>query len=151
MVASQHTPAGPVEQLEVEIMRYIARLHREKAGDYSVAVVELPGCFSAADTLQEAISNAEEAILGHLDVMVEDGMPIPLPCSEPPQDLERNELLVAVEVDLSKIALSGKPVRLNVSIPERAVALIDRAAKRAGMSRSGFLTTAALTYAERDR
>ena len=111
----------------------------------------MPGCFSAADTLQEAISNAEEAILGHLDVMVEDGMPIPLPCTEPPQDLGRNELLVAIEVDLSKIALSGKPVRLNVSIPERAVALIDRAVKRAGMSRSGFLTTAALTYAERDR
>ena len=76
---------------------------------------------------------------------------LPLTFSEPPQDLERNELLVAIEVDLSKIALSGKPVRLNVSIPERAVALIDRAAKRAGMSRSGFLTTAALTYAERDR
>ena len=83
MAASQHTPAGAVEGLGVGIMRYIARLHREKAGDYSVAVVELPGCFSAADTLQEAISNAEEAILGHLDVMVEDGMPIPLPCSEP--------------------------------------------------------------------
>ena len=132
-------------------MRYIARLHRENAGGYSVSVVELPGCFSAADTLQEAISSAEEAILGHLDVMVEDGMPIPPPCSEPPHDLARNELLVAVEVDLSKIELSGKSVRLNVSIPERAVTLIDRAAKRAGMSRSGFLTTAALTYADRNR
>ena len=47
--------------------------------------------------------------------------------------------------------LDRVPGDVVAEIRERAVALIDRAAKRAGMSRSGFLTTAALTYAERDR
>ncbi|HET7925874.1 MAG TPA: type II toxin-antitoxin system HicB family antitoxin, partial [Rhodanobacteraceae bacterium] len=34
---------------------------------YGVIVPDLPGCFSAGDTLEEAIANAEEAILLHLE------------------------------------------------------------------------------------
>ena len=60
-----------------------------------------------------------------------------------------DEILAAIHVDLDKLAVSNKTVRLNVTIPERAVALIDHAAKLAGTSRSGFLTQAALTFIER--
>ena len=38
-------------------------------------------------------------------------------------------MVAVVDIDLNKLALSGKTVRLNVSIPERTVALIDRAAR----------------------
>ena len=58
-------------------------------------------------------------------------------------------MLALVDIDLNKLTLSSKTVRLNVTIPERTVALIDHAAKRAGTSRSAFLTHAALTYMER--
>ena len=34
---------------------------------YGVIVPDLPGCFSAGDTMEEAIANAEEAILLHLE------------------------------------------------------------------------------------
>ena len=60
-----------------------------------------------------------------------------------------DEILAAIHGDLDKLAVSNKTVRLNVMIPERAVALIDHAAKLAGTSRSGFLTQAALTFIER--
>ncbi|SFI13118.1 type II toxin-antitoxin system HicB family antitoxin [Modicisalibacter xianhensis] len=40
---------------------------------YSVAVPDLPGCFSAGDTFDEAIANARETIEGHLESLAEHG------------------------------------------------------------------------------
>jgi len=34
---------------------------------YGVVVPDLPGCFSAGDTLDEALTNSQEAILLHLE------------------------------------------------------------------------------------
>ncbi len=44
---------------------------------YGVTVPDLPGCFSAGDTLDEAIAKAKEAITGHIELMVELGQDIP--------------------------------------------------------------------------
>ena len=132
-----------------QVMLFLAKLHRETEGGYSVEVVDLPGCFSAGDTLREALRNSEEAILCHLDGMLADGETIPQPDSDAPVAVAADEILTAVHVDLDKLAVSNKTVRLNVTIPERAVALIDHAAKLAGTSRSGFLTQAALSFIER--
>jgi predicted RNase H-like HicB family nuclease len=40
---------------------------------YGVVVPDLPGCFSAGDTLDEALTNAREAILLHLEGLLDDG------------------------------------------------------------------------------
>ena len=52
-----------------------------------------------------------------------------------------------VEVDLSK--LSGKTKRVNITLPERVLLNIDKAAARMGYTRSGLPTKAALEYVER--
>lgn len=44
---------------------------------WGVAVPDLPGCFSAGDTLDEAMKNACEAIDLHVSTLIEDGDPIP--------------------------------------------------------------------------
>lgn len=44
---------------------------------YGVTVPDLPGCFSAGDTLDEAIAKAKEAITGHIELLVELGQDIP--------------------------------------------------------------------------
>ncbi len=44
---------------------------------YGVTVPDLPGCFSAGDTLDEAIANAKEAITGHIELLIEMGQDIP--------------------------------------------------------------------------
>ena len=48
-----------------------------EAGDertaWGVVVPDLPGCFSAADTLEEALSAAEEAALAWIDAALDDG------------------------------------------------------------------------------
>jgi len=44
---------------------------------WGVAVPDLPGCFSAGDSLDEAMDNARQAIDQHVEIMIEDGAPIP--------------------------------------------------------------------------
>ena len=53
----------------------------EKGSDteaYGVIVPDINGCHSAGDTFEEALKNAKEAIVGHLEILAEDGADIPL-------------------------------------------------------------------------
>lgn len=57
---------------------------------FGVAVPDLPGCFSAGDTVEEAFDNAREAIEAHCEVLAEEGkeLPRPKPMSEWQKDRE---------------------------------------------------------------
>jgi len=52
-------------------------LEPEEDGGYSVHCPALPGCSSQGDTLEEAISNIQEAISLVLKVRQEEGLPPP--------------------------------------------------------------------------
>lgn len=45
---------------------------------FGVVVPDVPGCFSAGDTLDEALTNAREAIEFHLEGLAEDNAEIPV-------------------------------------------------------------------------
>lgn len=45
----------------------------------SMVVSDLPGCFSAGDTIDEAIVNTKEAIELWLEIVIDDGVTIPEP------------------------------------------------------------------------
>jgi predicted RNase H-like HicB family nuclease len=49
----------------------------EPDGGYSVFVPDLPSVATQGETIEEARLNAQEAIEGYLQVMHEDGLPIP--------------------------------------------------------------------------
>jgi len=53
-------------------------IHKEPTSDYGVTVPDLPGCFSAGETLEKALSNTREAIELHLESMLEDGESMPV-------------------------------------------------------------------------
>ena len=55
---------------------------RPDIGAVSVAVPDLPGCFSSGDTVGHALANAAEAVLAHLSEMVERGESVPTPSSQ---------------------------------------------------------------------
>ena len=55
-----------------------------------------------------------------------------------------NGVWALVDADVSK--LSGKRVRVNITLPDRVLAIVDEAAKREGETRSGLLERAALGY-----
>ncbi|MBA2321642.1 MAG: type II toxin-antitoxin system HicB family antitoxin, partial [Deltaproteobacteria bacterium] len=48
---------------------------------FGVVVPDLPGCFSAGDTLDDALANAEEAAAAWLDAALDAGEAIPGPSS----------------------------------------------------------------------
>ncbi len=128
-------------------MRYPVVIHKDAQSDYGVTVPDLPGCFSAGETMDEALTNAVEAIECHLEGLMLDGEPLPTPTS-----VERHQgnpmyfggIWALVEVDLTK--LSGKAKRVNITIPERVLSLIDDYAMQQGETRSGLITQAALEF-----
>ena len=118
---------------------------------YGVVVPDIPGCFSAGDTLEEAIANATEAIVMQLEDMIERKLDLPEP--SPPEELARAKefkgwMFVGVDVDPQQ--LSTKAKRINITIPEGVLYMVDRAAAKSHTTRSAFLTDAVTTYMIKD-
>ncbi len=128
-------------------MRYPVVVHKDPKSDYGVTVPDLPGCFSAGETLDEALEEAIEAIECHLEGLLIDGEPIP---SAKTVDYHQSNLDYAggvwafVSVDVTK--LSGKTRRVNITLPERVLSLMDKYASEHGETRSGLITQAAIEY-----
>ncbi len=61
-------------------MRYpIAIEPGTEANAFGVVVPDLPGCFSAGDTLEDAMAEAEEAAAAWVDAALDAGIAIPGP------------------------------------------------------------------------
>ncbi len=128
-------------------MKYPIVIHKDPDTSYGVTVPDVPGCFSAGDTFEDAIANATEAIECHLEALLldEEELPLPTGAEQYLHDADYVDGVWALaDVDLSKI--SGKAKRINITIPERFLSKIDAYAETQGQTRSGLLTTAALEY-----
>ena len=111
-----------------------------------VAVPDLPGCFSAADSgIDEAIENAKEAIELWIEVALEKGMEVPKPSLI--TDLQKKKefkgwIWAVAEIDPA--LLSDEIERINITLPKRVLSRLDAKAKKAGETRSGFIAHLAL-------
>ena len=113
---------------------------------WGVAVPDLPGCFSAGDTLDEAMANARQAIDQHVEIMIEDDAPIPIARSLAVIQADpayAGWVWAVVDVPVEKYL--GPAEKINITVPRMVLARIDEYAKSQGMSRSGFLVEAART------
>lgn len=61
-------------------MQYMVIIEQSKDG-FGVYVPDLPGCVAVGDTRDEALSLIQEAIVLHLELLEEEGLPIPQPNS----------------------------------------------------------------------
>lgn len=90
-------------------MRYPIVIHKDSDSDFGVTVPDVEGCFSAGESLEEAIDMAREAIECHLEGMLMDGEAIPVPTSmeahQQNQDYA-NGIWALVDIDLSKLSVS---------------------------------------------
>jgi predicted RNase H-like HicB family nuclease len=67
--ATKTTPAPAVQPVTIDVMvRLQALAIPEANGGYSIVVPALPGCYSQAETIEEAKTNVVEAAEGWLDV-----------------------------------------------------------------------------------
>lgn len=129
---------------------YLALIRKDADSDYGVDFPDFPGCVSAGTTIEAARAAATEALALHLEGLRADGDAIP-----EPSDLDEvmadpaNRDAVAFLVDATED--DGPLVRVNVSLRQRVLDLIDHAAARRGQNRSTFLTRAAQHYARTDR
>ena len=127
-------------------MRYpIAIESGDSQHAYGVVVPDLPGCFSAGDTLDEALTNSREAILLHLEGLLDDGKPFPAPT--PIEQLQKKSTYrgwtwAVVDIEVSQ--LGDKAARINITLPQRILRAVDAHARKQGETRSGFLARAAL-------
>ena len=126
-------------------MNYPIIIHKDKKSDYGVTIPDLPGCFSAGETLDEAIENTKEAILLHVEGLIDDSENIPDASNiEDIKKSFKDGIIAIASVDLSE--LFGKSKRINISLPDRVLNKVDRFARKHGETRSGLLVNAAIEY-----
>ncbi|OFY69749.1 MAG: antitoxin HicB [Bacteroidetes bacterium RIFCSPLOWO2_12_FULL_37_12] len=58
-------------------LTYRILLNEEPEGGFTVIVPSLPGCITYGEDLQNAMDMAKEAIEGYIEVLKEQGEPIP--------------------------------------------------------------------------
>ncbi len=111
---------------------------------FGVVVPDLPGCFSAGGTLEEALLNAKEAIIFHMEGMIEEGLDWH---GKKSLDEHRSNpdfsgwVWALVEVD--DIRETHLSTRVNITLPKGLLSNIDQLATTHRMTRSGFLADAA--------
>ncbi|MFZ3124025.1 MAG: type II toxin-antitoxin system HicB family antitoxin [Acidovorax sp.] len=113
---------------------------------WGVVVPDLPGCFSAGDTLEEAMIQAEEAITAWIEVALDAGEDIPAPSSIDALRSANPEfegwLWALVKIDPAM--LDETIERVNISLPRRVLHRLDVLARSAGETRSGFIARMAI-------
>ena len=122
-------------------MRYPVAIepgHADQA--FGVVVPDLPGCFSAGDTLDEAMNGVEEAAAAWIDATLDAGGAVPAPSglddirSRP----EFSGWSLGV-ITLDPAILDDATERVNITLPRRVLERLDAQARRAGESRSSYI------------
>ena len=120
-------------------MHYVAVIDRDPDSAYGIRFPEVPGCFSAAETFEEIVPNAIEA----LSLFFEDGEPVP------PRGLEAVREQVAGNIAEGAILMMipyvgdrKRVVRVNLSLEKEFLDTLDEAARMRGMTRSAFVRKA---------
>lgn len=125
-------------------MRYPVVIHKDPGSDYGVTIPDLPGVFTGGDSIEEALANVQEAV--ELAFGGEGEIPAPRNIDDHVANaLFEGGVFAYAEVDLSR--LKGAVVRVNITLPQRDLDLIDRAARALGTNRSSFLRDAAVAMA----
>lgn len=125
-------------------MKYPVLIHKDSESDYGVTIPDIPGCFTAGSTLEEAIQNIQEAVELYYEG---EEITAPLEASNI-DDLMADKQLYTKDglwflADIDFAFLSSKTIQINITVPEYKLAIIDRKAKEKNLSRSAFLVSLA--------
>ena len=123
------------------LVHFVAVLEKEPDSDFGIYFPDLPGCVTAGDDENEALSNAEEVLQFHIDGLIEHDLPVPPPSAVSNHPLARYPN--ALSIAMIRARLPGRVRRINLTVDEHLLADIDAAAAARGDSRSGFVAEAA--------
>ncbi|WP_239988755.1 type II toxin-antitoxin system HicB family antitoxin [Paramagnetospirillum kuznetsovii] len=107
---------------------------------FGVVVPDLPGCFSAGDSLDEALDGAREAAAAWIDAALDAGMPVPSPTKlEDARRLSGYEGWTVGVVDLDQALFDDSIERVNITLPKRILRRLDDLAAARHQSRGAFI------------
>ena len=124
---------------------YPVIIHKEAKSAFGVIVPDLPGCFSAGATLDEAIRNVQEAVEVHM--FGEDIAPEPSALDLWKADAQYRDAYAVTLAPVDLSFMNDTTVRVNITARKSELAIVDRAAKRAHMDRSAYLVASAIERA----
>lgn len=107
---------------------------------FGVVVPDLPGCFSAGDTLDEAMDAAKEAVAAWVDAALDAGTAVP-----PPSRLDEVRRRPGYEgwtvgvLDLDPALFDDSIERVNITLPRRVLRRLDDLAAAKQQSRGAFI------------
>jgi len=105
-----------------------------------VVVPDLPGCFSAGDSLDDAMDAAKQAAAAWIDTALDAGTAIPAPSR-----LEEVRQLLGYEgwtvglLELEPGLFDDSIERVNITLPRRVLRRLDDLAKARHQSRGAFI------------
>lgn len=130
---------------------YYALVEKSEDG-WTAYTPDIVGFTTAGDTIEQLRTAAAEGLRSHVDMMIEEGLPIPDPRTidqlRDDHDLRKEfddaELILAVPL----LPAPDRSIRTNVNLDANLLRAIDAAVNRLkqddkSMSRSGFLAEAA--------
>ena len=124
---------------------YFAFVHKDADSAYGIVFPDIPGCFSAGDSYDEAVRNAGEALRLHIEALRDHDRAVPEPRSfeslmrDPEVREEAGEApMIGVALDID-----SDTIDVSIAVEPELLDAIDTAARRSGLSRTDYLVKAA--------
>jgi predicted RNase H-like HicB family nuclease len=128
---------------------YHGIVHKDEDSAYGVYFPDLPGCFSAADDLDDIIQEASDALALYFDGKDDVIVPSSLQSiqNRAQDDLANGAFVILVPF----IPNTNTPTRVNISLDAGILAAIDATASQQKLTRSAFIAKATRNEIERRR
>lgn len=122
-------------------MKFLAIIHKGKDSAYGVSLPDFPGCFSAADNIDDIEKNIQEAVELYAEGNNDFEPPIASTIEQiaASKDAKGGTLLF---VDINFDFLNTKSVPVNITMPVYLKKRMDRNAKAKGLNRSQYIQKA---------
>ncbi len=129
---------------------YIALVHKNAESDFGVSFPDFPGCVTAGSAPYEAASMAAEALTGHINLMIDEGLDIPEPTDIDTIMIDpENRSGVPVLVP-AMVAKTPEVICVCITLPRTILIELDKYAESHGYALSNFLAHAAKKVIEMD-
>ena len=126
---------------------YVAVVEKDPDSAFGVWFPDVEGCFSAGETLEEAVGNAAVALRQHAEAVESAGRRLEAARTVDDvlrdRDVKASIKTGAVLFAVPLLADAGRTVRINISLDKSLVDQIDMAASARGLTRSAFIAQAA--------
>lgn len=124
-------------------MKFPMIVYKSDTSDFAGLLPDFPGCYPSSETAEGLMEGVQDAVETWMDG--EDASVFPLPSKlEEVLNSAQAAGKAVVWVDVDTAFLDNSTVRISMSVPKYALGKIDKAAKRAGKTRSGYLVESAL-------